>query len=59
LSLDGSITTEDDWNAAAEEVVDGCDAAGTRVFVKQIPRDGKVLHDANQFPTKLQRREYP
>lgn len=42
-----------------ENIIDQADAARVPVFVKQISLKGKVIHDINQFPKKVQRREFP
>lgn len=36
-----------------------CDAAGVPVFVKQLVINGKLTKELSEFPTDLQRREFP
>jgi len=43
----------------AIDLVRQCDAAKVAVFVKQLPINGRVSHDPNEWPAELQRREYP
>ena len=43
----------------ALDLVRQCDAAKVAVFVKQLPINGRVSHDPNEWPAELQRREYP
>ena len=43
----------------ALDLVRQCDAANVAVFVKQLPINGRVSHDPNEWPAELQRREYP
>ena len=43
----------------AIDLVRQCDAANVAVFVKQLPINGRVSHDPNEWPAELQRREYP
>ena len=45
-----------DW---ARSIRDQCQAAGVKFFLKQMPVDGKVCHDAAGFPTDLRIREFP
>lgn len=45
--------------AWAEAIVEQCQAAGVKVFVKQIEVDGRVERDIEKFPRHLQVREYP
>jgi protein gp37 len=47
---------EDEW---AVSIVDQCRAAGVACFVKQVTVNGRVQHDLDKFPTKLQIREFP
>jgi protein gp37 len=42
-----------------ESIIDQCDAAGVKVFVKALEIGGKVSKDINDFPQKLRRRELP
>lgn len=47
---------EPEW---AIDLVRQCDAAGVAAFVKQIPVNGRVSKDPSEWPTELQRREWP
>lgn len=40
-------------------LVDQCQNAGVKVFVKQLDLDGKCVHDIDNFPKDLQVRELP
>ena len=53
------VIQADGFIDAARDLVKQCDAAGVPVFVKQIPINGKVSKDINQFPKELQIREFP
>jgi len=55
----GDFASEADWIGGAIDLVRQCDAASVPVFVKQIPVNGRVCHDVDQFPKPLQRREMP
>lgn len=46
------------WNAA-ERIVQQCKDAGVACFVKQGPRDGRVVHELEQFPPSCRVREWP
>jgi len=46
-------------DGAIESIVDQCAAAGVACFVKQIEVHGKVTGDIDQFPQRLQVRQYP
>ncbi len=52
-----------EWLSAAYSVVKQCKAAKVPVFIKQIPQIKNARwcleKDINNFPTKLQRQEYP
>ncbi len=41
------------------EVRDDCQAAGVKLYVKQLPIDGKVVTDPALFPEDLRSRELP
>ncbi|NIV39890.1 MAG: DUF5131 family protein, partial [Anaerolineae bacterium] len=43
----------------AIDLVRQCQAAGVACFVKQIPVNGKVSKDLNEWPEELRVREYP
>jgi len=45
-----------DW---ARRVIQQCDAGDVPVFVKQLPVDGRVSRDPEQWPADLRRREWP
>lgn len=51
----GARSMEIEW---VESIVDQCKSANTPVFVKQLHIDGKLVKEINQFPKKLQIREY-
>jgi len=40
-----------------ESLIDQADAAGVKVFVKQLSINGRVSHDPNEWPEKFRRRE--
>lgn len=42
-----------------EPIVQQCDEARVPVFVKQLPINGKVSHNPNNWPSELRRRERP
>ena len=48
---------QDGFIAAAIDIVNQCKAAGVKVFVKQVPINGKVVTDMNKFPKELQFQE--
>ena len=41
------------------DLVRQCDAAGVKVFVKQLDIDGKVNKNPEEWPEDLRRQEYP
>lgn len=43
--------------AAVENVIEQCDNAGVKVFVKQIPINGRVSHEPSEWPEKFRRRD--
>ncbi len=45
-----------DW---ARQVRDDCDAAGVKLYVKQLSIDGKVVTNPEKFPVDLRSRELP
>jgi protein gp37 len=48
---------QDGFIDAAIDIVKQCKEAGVPVFVKQIPINGKVVHDISKFPKDLRHRE--
>jgi protein gp37 len=55
----GTFKSEAEWIAHAAKLVDQCRAAGVAVFVKQIPVNGRVEHDAAKFPAEVAFQELP
>lgn len=55
----GQFKTEAGWLEAAESLVSQCRAAGVPCFVKQIPINGRVVHDISRFPESLRVQEFP
>lgn len=47
------------WIKVAINIVNQCKSAGVKVFVKQIPLNGKVEHRIEKFPESLKVRELP
>lgn len=46
-------------HAWAESIVAQCRSARVAVFIKQLPRNGKVVHDMSLFPEGLRIQEFP
>lgn len=55
----GDFANESEWWDAAADVVSQCRAAGVPCFVKQGPRDGRVVHRLEDFPAACRVREFP
>lgn len=55
----GEFATERDWLDGAIGLVRQCKAAGVPAFVKQIPVDGRVSKNMNEWPEELRVREFP
>lgn len=55
----GDFASESDWWDAAADVVRQCADAGVPCFMKQGPRNGRVVHDPDEFPEPCRVREFP
>ena len=55
----GDFKSEAAWIDAAESLVAQCAAAKVACFVKQIPVNGKLSHDPNEWPEDLRVRQFP
>lgn len=53
------IETESEWWDACAQIVRQCRSAGVPCFVKQGPRDGRVVHQLEDFPADCRVREFP
>jgi protein gp37 len=53
----GEFSSEAEWIAAALRIVAQCLHAGVAVFVKQVPINGRVSHDPNEWPEGLRVRQ--
>jgi len=58
LSVDGDVDPLQ-WHMWMGSIIDQCEAAGVKVFVKQIPDGDKVTTDLERFPRHLRIREMP
>lgn len=55
----GEFASESAWWDGAARIVEQCREAGVAVFMKQGPRNGRVVHDLDDFLEACRVREFP
>lgn len=55
----GDFKSEAEWWDAAADVVRQCRDAGVPVFLKQGPKNGRIVHDPADFPEQCRVRQFP
>lgn len=55
----GEFASESDWWDGAARIVEQCQDAGVACFMKQGPRNGRVVHDLDDFQAPCRVREFP